>query len=328
MIDLSQAVTSEPDFEKKQIFEPLKFCPPILQQRSAKGKHLEGYDTASLILGIVIIAGGILLLLDSYELIDMGGNQYSPAIAIYMNILGGSLGGGFIFWGWAEIRNRKKLEINRTLKPESPWYWDFDWKIEGIRDDLAEQLFWRAWMVVFGLGLFGPVSWMVFFSDHVEWQGFYWLVASIFIFVDLIFAAAVSLLVYQNLKFFKYGIPKIKFLEFPFFSENKIRAQLDNLPKTFSRMTLELRFIQEEHEAHGESYIYKFFQLFKEAKVFMEVPRQWDGRLLIDWQLPDKPEYVTCLNAHPSRYWELEVKVETSGVDYHSRFVLPVYAKP
>ena len=328
MIDLSQAITSEPDFDKKQNFEPLKWCPPILQQRSAKGKHLEGIESQVLVVGVLTLVGGILILLDAYEVLSLDDEPFPPIIAICFNIFTLIMGTGCIYWGWMEKRKRKMLDTNKLLRPGLPWFWDFDWKQDSVRDDLGEQLFWRAWMIVLALGVFVPVSWLIFFDESTDWKGFYWLIASMFIFVDLILIVAVVLLIYQNLKYFKYGISRLKFLEFPFFPENNIKVQLDNLPNTFSRMTLELRFIEEEHLQSGDNYTYMFFQLFKQDKVFYDVPSEWDGVLLIDWQLPDKEELVTSLNSQPTNYWELEVKAETSGVDYHSRFLLPVYAKP
>ena len=30
---------------------------------------------------------------------------------------------------------------------------------------------------------------------------------------------------------------------------------------------------------------------------------------------------------HPAKFWELEVQGERSGLDYHSRFLLPIYTK-
>ena len=71
MIDLSQAISTEPDLEKKQLFEPLKWCPPILEQRTAKGKLLKGVDNLLFIAGFMFLSFGIILLLDSYDVIAL-----------------------------------------------------------------------------------------------------------------------------------------------------------------------------------------------------------------------------------------------------------------
>ncbi len=329
MIDLSQATTSETDLERKQLFEPLKWCPPILEQRAAKGKLLKGMDNLFFIAGFMFLGFGITLLLDSYNVISLEEERIlPPSISIYMNILFIPTAAGFFISGWSVMRNKKILEENKNLKPDSPWSWDFVWNPDGVRDDLVEQLFGRAWMLFYGIGIMGPLSWMIIVYGSGFYGTYFLLMMSIIIFMDLIFIAAVLLFTYQSLKYLKYGISKIKFLDFPFFLQGEIKAQLNNLPKKISQMTLDLRFIQEEHIYKGKDYICKYFQLYKETKTFVEVPEKWDGVLLIEWELPSQQEFATTLNKQPSNYWELEVKAETPGIDYHSRFLLPIYAKP
>jgi len=48
----------------------------------------------------------------------------------------------------------------------------------------------------------------------------------------------------------------------------------------------------------------------------------------MEWVLPDNPDYVSRLSERPARFWELEVKGKTPGVDYQERFLLPVYGRP
>jgi hypothetical protein len=48
----------------------------------------------------------------------------------------------------------------------------------------------------------------------------------------------------------------------------------------------------------------------------------------MEWPLPNDAELSTQLNGRPAKFWELEVKAKTPGVDYHERFLLPIYAKP
>jgi hypothetical protein len=46
----------------------------------------------------------------------------------------------------------------------------------------------------------------------------------------------------------------------------------------------------------------------------------------MEWDLPNEADLTTALSQRPARFWELEVRADTPGVDYHSRFLLPVYA--
>ena len=49
--------------------------------------------------------------------------------------------------------------------------------------------------------------------------------------------------------------------------------------------------------------------------------------LRIAFPLPKQPGLGTCLGENPPRYWELTVESETSGVDYHATFLVPIYAR-
>jgi hypothetical protein len=173
--------------------------------------------------------------------------------------------------------------------------------------------------------IFAPITWMIFFIESTSYGFAYWLIASIVVLIDIICFAGLILVVYEILHIIKFKSPKLRFQKFPFFLGNRVKGRLASLPKTFDRMIIDLRFIEEVHEQRGRNYIVKFFQLYGETKMIEKSPLGWDGILSIDWTLPDNPEFNTTLNEQPSKYWELEVKAETTGLDYHSRFLLPVY---
>jgi hypothetical protein len=48
----------------------------------------------------------------------------------------------------------------------------------------------------------------------------------------------------------------------------------------------------------------------------------------IECALPDDPALTTALSEHPARYWELELRAETEGIDFVAAFLLPIYAEP
>ena len=326
MIDLSQAISLEPVQERIQLFEPIKWCPPILQQRSGKGKLIEGMDWAAFIFGIVLAVLGISLFLMVFGLVPFVEAKEGDLLkSIILNIMAFPLWSVFIWFGWYEIKKRKQLEKNRTLKPKSPWLWDFNWKPNGIGDNRLEQILYRTWMVLISIGFLGPITWMVFFIKSTSYGVAYWLVASMFVLLDLIFFAGLVLVIYQILHIIKYKNPKFRFQKFPFFLGDRAKGQLANLPKSFDRMIIDIRLIEEVHEQRGRNYIVKFFQLYNETKIFEKSPLVWDGVLNIDWKLPDDSKFTTTLNEQPSKYWELEVKAKTTGIDFHSRFLLPVY---
>jgi hypothetical protein len=154
----------------------------------------------------------------------------------------------------------------------------------------------------------------------------FWVASIVLIPLDLFYLDALSLVVYHILQYLRYGKPQLNFQNFPFFSGGKVNASLAGLPHSFSQMIMNLRFIEEVHESSGTTAWSRFSQLYKETKIFTNSPANWDGILNMEWNLPDNDSFITKLNSQPAQYWELEVIVETSGIDYKSRFLLPVYA--
>ena len=49
-----------------------------------------------------------------------------------------------------------------------------------------------------------------------------------------------------------------------------------------------------------------------------------EAEIPISIRLPEG-DYASRLLESPRRYWELEVKAETPGIDYAARFLIPVY---
>ena len=69
------------------------------------------------------------------------------------------------------------------------------------------------------------------------------------------------------------------------------------------------------------------YQLFHESRTLKGREVAPSGKLSIEWNLPGDLEFVSTLSERPARFWELEVKADTPGVDYHSSFLLPIYAR-
>jgi len=148
--------------------------------------------------------------------------------------------------------------------------------------------------------------------------------------MDLAIIFAIAQGVLKSLQHLRYRNSQLRYQEFPFFLGGKVTGQVTHLPKTFTRMTLNLRFVEEMYskESGHNGFGYKFFQLYKETKTLESPPTLWNGNLHINWQLPDDLTMSTALNQQHARYWELEIKADTPGIDYHSRFLLPIYVKP
>lgn len=68
------------------------------------------------------------------------------------------------------------------------------------------------------------------------------------------------------------------------------------------------------------------YQLYHEPRTLSGRQVAPSGKLSQEWVLPGDPEFASALSQRPALFWELEVKADTPGVDYHSSFLLPVYA--
>ncbi len=339
MVDLSQAKSSGPERKQIELFEPIKWFPPFIQKsspilnsRKKKGNDRKGLGLIIIFMGIAYFAVGLICLLIPF-LITADGEKPDLKYAILFNIMVFPFWTTLIKYGRFEISKLNHYSEKKALHPKSPWIWDLIWKSDGITDDRWEQIFEKSGVIFLGLWFFGFASWKIFFIDWgpngiAVWFGLFFI-GLLLVYIDSILIAAFISMIYQGFQHLRYQKSKLRYQEFPFFLGGKITGQVNHLPKKFTRMTLYLRFIEESYRREGESRSrLKFFQLYKETKILESCPPIWDGTLHIDWPLPNDPTMCTALNQQPSRYWELEVKAETAGIDYRSRFLVPVYAKP
>lgn len=121
------------------------------------------------------------------------------------------------------------------------------------------------------------------------------------------------------------GKSKLHFDRFPFFLGDSLQVRVSSLPPkdTIKDLTLNLRVIQKDSAYAGG----KALECYLEQKKVFVRDLDSNGDLPVEWLLPDNPEFTTKLFKLPSIYWELELKAKTTGVDYHQRFLLPIYAK-
>lgn len=70
------------------------------------------------------------------------------------------------------------------------------------------------------------------------------------------------------------------------------------------------------------------YELYRETRVLQGHDVAAAPIFEMQWALPQATGLKTALSERPARFWELEVEAKTPGVDYHERFLLPVYAKP
>lgn len=233
----------------------------------------------------------------------------------------------FIWHGLGGVRRKAKIKIVKTTRASSPWLWDYEWQALGISDNKLKKVMHGLIMLIVVGAFLAPFHWWAFVSDEGSF-----MVKAMVVFFDLVFGLGGGYYFLNNLALFlKYGNSRLRFSSFPFLLGDTLSVVLVGLPSEVNQLQLDLRFIEEQYETRGsgrnkESRVV-CYQLYHEERILKGREVASSGKLSLEWGLPNEPEMTSTLSQRPARFWELEVKADTPGVDYHSRFLLPVYAR-
>jgi len=233
----------------------------------------------------------------------------------------------FIWHGMDGLRRKTRIKNAKTTRAASPWLWDYEWQALGISDNKLKKVLHGFIMLVVVGTFLAPFHWWAFVSDEGHL-----MVKLMVIFFDLVFGLGGGYYFLNNLALYlKYGNSRLRFANFPFYLGDKLSVILVGLPSEINQLQLDLRFVEEKYETRQrgnkkESRVV-CYQLFHEARTLKGREVAPSSKLSLEWDLPDEPEFTSNLSQRPARFWELEVKADTPGVDYHSQFLLPVYSK-
>ena len=222
----------------------------------------------------------------------------------------------------------KRKEI-LSRHPGQPWLADYPWDPKGISGDNLKKVY-----SIFG-GMLGiivflvPFHWFAFFTKGVP------PVFGIFIGIfDLILFCFVIYGIYLLLRFFKYGTSHLQFNQFPFLIGDQVNVTLSTkaIPG-LKDMAVTLRCIEEQYETRGSGKnrhtVVVSYQLYADTlKVENAGAGQYNRFYLpVISSLPVDKNLETALSARPAKYWQIEFKAATPGIDYVAGFLLPVYAR-
>ena len=238
------------------------------------------------------------------------------------------LAGLWLIWhGLDGVRRKTRIKNVKTTRAASPWLWDYEWQALGISDNKINKVL-RGLIMLIVVGAFlAPFHWWAFVSNEGHL-----MVKIMVVFFDLVFGLGGGYYFFHNLALYlKYGNSRLRFSNFPFLLGDKLSVVLVGLPSEINQLQLDLRFIEEQYETRGSGKNRRqeviCYQLYHEGRTLKGREVASSGKLSLEWDLPDEPELTSTLSQRPARFWELEVKADTLGVDYHSRFLLPVYSK-
>ena len=283
----------------------------------------------SVLLGSPFAGMGTFVLLIGFKKLEMDpGKIHAPMWVITVIGLMFLLAGLWFIWhGLDGVRRKAKIKNVKTTRASSPWLWDYEWQALGISDNKLRKVM-NALILLIVVGAFlAPFHWWAFVSGDGHM-----MVKVMVVFFDLAFGLAGGYYFFHNLALFlKYGNSRLRFNNFPFLLGDKLSVVLVGLPSEINQLQLDLRCIEEQYETRGsgrnrESRVV-CYQLYHEGWTLKGREAASSGKLSLEWDLPSEPELISTLSQRPARFWELEVKADTPGVDYHSRFLLPVYAR-
>lgn len=231
---------------------------------------------------------------------------------------------------WSGVAGMLRARAARRRKedhPAEPWYWDHPWDsrwaesggLGPVIQTFLVFLFYSAFMSMF--------NWWAFLSGDGPLP-----VKLVVLLFDLIGLAILLGAFYQLFQYLKYGASRLHFGRFPFRPGGSVEAGLEANRRLLAApsIALTLRYIEEVTETHGtgknrssNQVLYCLHEVKQELNSSMFDPNS-AAEIPVSLRLP-AGEFSNRLGETPRRYWELEVKADTPGIDYAARFLLPVY---
>jgi hypothetical protein len=248
---------------------------------------------------------------------------------------------GAFFWRplWSRHDRPALARVEAEGVGVEPWSADREWDSSGADSDLdhllRKDLAWPLLVSVF----LSPVTWAL--DQGALVRG---LIAGV------LFAVLWEKPLYFVARRWKFGPSRLRFGHCPFWLGDELTVYLQDLDrlKGARRVTATLRLIVEERERLGTGKrpeeVWVPFTRFEEVRTLRpeELPfgsgaparllrfarrAETGTELALRFELPANPRLGTHLVSNPPSYWELEVKADLPGIDYHARFLLPVYGR-
>lgn len=281
------------------------------------------------IIGLVVVVFGLVPILAAANVIPTSESKFNaPRWVVAM------FGGVFVAMGllfvWTAFRARLREQRSRAMRdryPHEPWRADYNWDETGITDDSSKRtITTSAWAAAIALFIV-PLNYLAFVWDEGGWV----LTLGV-VLTDAGFVAGCGYGLYLWLRFLKFGTSYLRFNRFPFLLGRDLSVQFGNGRGIgmYKKMTITLRCVQEKFVttcmSDKRTIRVVCDQLYVDSKTLERGGeyRAGDADIPISFSLPSGP-LGTCLLERPPRYWQLEIKAETGGVDFLARFLLPVY---
>ncbi len=284
------------------------------------------------------IALGAVFLLMGLPILGVGlGWVETPPSSIHaplwvIGIAGGAFSGcgcWLLVHGFKGLRCEWNMGHGKQQMPDRPWLWDYPWRARGSTDNHLKD----AWGGLVALGVFtvflAPFNWIAFVSTS---GGLFW--KGLTGFFDLIILLGIGGYLKNTLgQYQRFGNGSVRFSQFPFFLGESMELTLERMPIDLTTIHLTLRCIEEAYEirkregGRKRESVVVCYQMYHDEQTIRGEEVNEMGELRCSWNLPDDPQLSSTPSERPATFWELEVRGERHGMDYHSCFLLPIYGK-
>jgi len=224
-----------------------------------------------------------------------------------------------------------KQDFNKLLLkyPDQSWLADYRWNPKGIAGDELRKVYKTFGGAIGIIIFFIPFNWFAFFTKDIP------SIFAVFVgFFDFFIILGLAYGSYLFLRFLKYGTSFLQFNQFPFFLDDKVDAVLNTEAiKGLKDMVVTLRCIEEKYETRGtgrnRSTVIVSYQIYADSVKFDNAGQSQHMRLYlpVSFPLPRDLNYNTALSVRPAKYWQMELKAATPGINYLSTFLIPVYVR-
>ena len=297
-----------------------------LEQRGWK------FGFAGIITGLfggAFFAAGVAIILVGLKKIEVNPSTVHvpyPILAVFGAVFAVA---GLYVWGLSAVEWISKLRIMRAARshPEEPAYKDYAWDSDGYTPPR-----WRPVVNKIGMAAF-----MTLFLSMFNWWAFAIngpLVVKII--VGVLDAATVLVWVSalrQLWHSLKFSGSRIQFTEFPY-KIGRPMTLLWNVASGLHHVTkgsFTLRCVEQWFEERGSGdnrSKYLVQEMLWSGTWHINQPRSFARGEQIELKF-DPPADLpgTALSADKPMFWELEVKLDVPGLDFHERYLVPIYKR-
>lgn len=282
-----------------------------------------------ILFGLPFIAVGVGAALVSLGYVPLAHSRSQDAPTWVLSAFGAVFGMAGLAVAWMGAAGMLRARAARARKDEhplEPWYWDYDWESRFAESGGLGPVFQSFLAFLFLTAFLSIFNWWAFFSEEGP------LPVKLFVgLFDLIDLLVLWGALYGLFQYFKYGKSRFHFARFPFRPGHSVEGGLEAGRALLAAPTLSLtlRYIEEvteRHQSGRKTTTTLVLYLLHEVKQELSAAQfaNTDTEIPISIRLP-VGDFSNRLIEAPRRYWELEVKAETPGIDYAARFLLPVY---